>query len=112
MRYLTWHLPEGYQQGAEVGAVYRMDGSYRYVATWLYSKGAPQLVQTIVDINRNGTSIFEDEVNRPRLVFEQSTYRQFVEAEHFEEGDTISLDVDQKGDGSGPLTVTVELDEA
>jgi hypothetical protein len=110
-RYLEWHLPEGYQEATEVGAVYRMDGSYQPRATWLYSKGAPDLRPAIVDINKNGVSFYGNAFNRPRLYNETSQYQHLVPLPALAEGDLVSLDVDQKGDGSGPLTVVLELDE-
>ena len=108
--FLTWHLPEKYPEGVNVGAAFRMDGTYTPKAYWIYAKEAPISRHAIVDINKNGVSIFPDEVNRARLVLDNSSYEQFVTFADFEEGDIITIDVDQRSDGAGPLTVQLELE--
>ena len=110
--FLTWHLPDRYPEGTEVGPVYRMVREYQPTAYWIYAKSAPISQDIIVDINKNGVSIFSLEINRPRLVRETSSYEQFVPFETFNEGDIITLDVDQRTDGAGPLTIQIDLEEA
>ena len=63
---------------------------------------------TIVDVNKNGTTIFTTQANRPTLAFNDgngwavSGTPDFVD---FVEGDIISIDIDQIATGAGRLVV-------
>jgi hypothetical protein len=66
-----------------------MDKEYDLVAWWIYKKSASSAIQDVI-----------------------VQHEPFLDTEGFEEADIITLDVDQKGDGAGPLTIILEIEEA
>ena len=111
-RYLTWHFPVGTVTGSEVGESVRLDRDYVVLSTRLYRKGPPESADVIIDVNADGETLYSDQDLRPRLLLEQESFEELVEVPELFEGSAVTVDIDQLGDGSGPITFTVELEEA
>lgn len=65
---------------------------------------------TIIDISKNGTTVFTNEDNRPMLAFDDSdkiAKSGVPDIIDFVENDIISFDIDQVANGSAELTVTL-----
>ena len=67
---------------------------------------------TIIDVNKNGTTIFTTQANRPTLLLANSGFYTIAlppEIVMFDEGDIISYDVDQITT-TGPANTSVSLE--
>jgi len=77
----------------------------------LYSDDAPTGASLIVDINKNGTTIFTTQANRPEVAIDgHSAESEEPDVTAFAKGDRLSVDVDQVGSGvpgGDDLLVTV-----
>jgi hypothetical protein len=64
----------------------------------LYADTAPQGSDLIIDINKNGTTIFTTQSNRPKIVAgSNSGVSPAPDIEQFSEGDRLTVDIDQVG---------------
>ena len=93
------------------GAIIPFDGTI--VSVNLYREVAGTSLNTIVDVNKNGTTIFTGQANRPTLVFNSSSKKVTVttiDIASVSAGDVLTCDIDQV-DGGNPedIVVTVEL---
>ena len=79
----------------------------------LYSKDAPTVSGLIVDCNKNGTTIFTEQENRPHIsAGEHSGDSETPDVASISKGDRISFDEDQVGSGTpggNPLMITLVL---
>lgn len=64
---------------------------------------------TIVDINKNGTSVFTNQANRPSLAWNDSNgwAYSFPDNNTITPGDIITLDIDSVASGAGGLSVSI-----
>ncbi|MFG3710877.1 hypothetical protein [Micromonospora sp. NPDC047730] len=69
--------------------------------------GTPGSVDTVLDINRNGSSIFPAQTGRLTIAAGQNTSGKMapLEVVQLNPGDYITVDVDQTGGGAGDLVV-------
>lgn len=81
------------------------DGLYVYLGT------APTGANAIVDINKNGTTIFTTQANRPTVAAaaNEGAIAAEPEVKSFAAGDVITIDVDQIGSGTPGANLTFEL---
>lgn len=72
---------------------------------------APTGAAIIVDINKNGASVFANPANRPTIPIAGFTSGEVTDAEAFVPGDYITVDIDQVGSvvAGADLTVVVRL---
>lgn len=78
----------------------------------LYAQIAPTGDDLVVDVNRNGTTIFTDQAHRPRVpagAFSGMTTA--IDNAAFAQGDVLTVDIDQVGSSGagGHLTVVVTV---
>lgn len=112
MRALTWHFDGSIGGGTALGPVYRLDGSYTPRRAWLHLKrGLEGDVTLKVDLNVDGTSIFQSpvqfEVQKGETDVEETDFSSI----EFSEDSQVTLDIDQPGEVRD-MTVGLELDEA
>lgn len=73
-------------------------------------KTAPVGASIIVDINKNGTTIFTTQDNRPTIADGETVESGTTpDVTSLSEGDYLSLDVDQVGSGTAGADITVEI---
>jgi hypothetical protein len=66
---------------------------------------------TIVDINKNGTTIFTTQANRPTILFSGSAYSSTIpDITSMAAGDVLTLDIDTVAKESECLTVNIEIE--
>ncbi len=79
---------------------------------WLYSDDAPVGSDLVIDINKNGTTIWTTQANRAKVVAGQNAGSQTTfDVTAFAAGDRLSIDIDQVGStipGGNDLMVTLE----
>ncbi|NVM24270.1 MAG: hypothetical protein HWN68_21130 [Desulfobacterales bacterium] len=77
----------------------------------IYGDTAPTGASLIVDVNKNGTTIFTTQANRPEIAIgENSDDSELPDVRALAEGDRLSIDIDQVGStipGGDDFLVTV-----
>lgn len=76
-----------------------------------YAKTAPVGSSIIVDINKNGTTIFTTQANRPTISDGENkgSSSPTPDVTSLAEGDVITLDIDQVGSSTAGADLTVEV---
>lgn len=73
-------------------------------------KTAPTGASIIADVNKNGTTIFTTQGNRPEIAIDGTTDDSGTpDVTALAEGDKITIDIDQIGSGTAGADLTVEL---
>lgn len=105
----------------QAGAVSNGAKSFRFVAPWACRVksvrtvlGTAGTVQTtIVDVNKNGTTIFTTQGNRPTIAISGTVSPAATPnpgaVSTLNAGDVLSFDVDQFGTSAADLSVSVEI---
>jgi hypothetical protein len=76
----------------------------------LVVKTAPTGQAIIVDVNKNGTTIFTTQANRPQIAAGSTTGDSGTpDVTALAEGDKLTVDVDQVGSGTAGADLTVEI---
>lgn len=88
-----------------------MTRSGKFLKAFINAKTAPTGADLIIDINRNGTSIWAStQANRLKLVASATTGNQTsFDTVNFVEGDVVTIDIDQVGSTIAGTDVTVQL---
>lgn len=105
MRTLTWFV-QAVGPGTNLRETYRLDGDYNPVRAWVHLPVISN-VETILDINVDGVSIFSYNL---RLSKDQDADSTDFASVQFSKDSLVTLDVDQ-GE-AGNMTVGLELEEA
>ena len=93
------------------GRVY-MEGPYRIESVRASVGTAPTTQPVIVDVNRNGTTVYTTQANRPSIAAGSNTAVGGAAANGvFASGDYMTVDVDQVGSGTvgAELVVTIRM---
>ncbi|GAV21621.1 phage tail-collar fiber domain-containing protein [Carboxydothermus pertinax] len=90
------------------------DGNYKITRVKIYSDTAPTGADLIIDLNKNGTTIFTTQTNRPKVVAGTNAGVDVttIEVNTLAPGDRLTLDIDQVGSttpGGNNLLVTVVM---
>lgn len=89
-----------------------VEGNYTIVSVRASVGTAPTGASLIVDVNKNGTTIFTTQSNRPTIAASGNTdLADAIEVSSLASGDYLTVDVDQVGStvAGANLTVTVQL---
>lgn len=90
--------------GAGAARWYNREGvTLTLVGTWLYVVTAPATTSIIVDVNKNGTTIYTTQANRPTIAAAANTASNAMTAPDvttLADGDYITIDIDQVGTGT------------
>lgn len=98
--------------GAGAHRVYNDSASQLYVAAARASVGTAPLTTSIkVDINKNGTTIYPDQANRPEIAAGAFTSGKVLTVDNpvIDPGDYITVDVDQIGTGTVGANLVVQI---
>lgn len=77
---------------------------------FLYADTGPDGADLIVDINKNGSTIWSTQANRAKITDgSQSGNTSTFDTTALSEGDVLTLDVDQVGSGTPGAELTVQL---
>lgn len=95
------------------GGVLRLpiDGTYTIVGTRLMVNTAPVGADIIVDVNKNGTTIYTTAGNRPRIVDGANAGGPGAAPDitTLSAGDYLTIDIDQVGSGTAGSNLTVSI---
>lgn len=101
----------GAQTAAAGKTYFRMPESGRYVGTTCKLETVNTGATFIVDVNKNGTTLYTTQARRPTIAIsaatKTSTESAPADVTALAEGDTISFDVDQIGSTVAGTTLTI-----
>lgn len=112
---LTFSLTSFYKSGALSIAtgtqLLPVDGTYTIVGTRLTAGTAPAGAAIIVDVNKNGTTIYTTQANRPTIAAGTQTGGpgSAPDVTALSAGDYLSVDIDQVGSGTAGSDLTVSV---
>ncbi len=99
----------GLQAVKAYGTPYYLEDPYQILSVRLGVGVAPEGADIIVDINKNGTSIFASQVDRPRILDGEITGFFLSEGLTIEAGDYLTIDVDQIGSSYAGTDLSVQV---
>ena len=106
----SWYIEGSLSAGAEQGGAWIVPQALTVEKVYIYCKTPGSSGSTTVDVNKNGTSIFTTQANRPSLAYDDADRRAVSGApdvSDLAEGDIVSVDVDQVAVGAADLSVIV-----
>jgi hypothetical protein len=105
-----WYLSGALSIAVEQGGVWIVPRALVIEKVYIYCKTTGSVSSTIVDINKNGTTIFTTQANRPDLAFDDGDKKAESGAPDVTalvEGDIVSIDVDQIATGAADLSAII-----
>ncbi len=106
----NWYIAGSLSVGTEQGGVWVAPQTLTIEKVYIYCKTVGTAGSTIVDINKNGTTIFTTQSNRPALAFDDQDKKAGSGAPditNLAEGDVLAVDVDQIAAGAADLDVII-----
>jgi len=103
-----WTISGTLSVGTELGGVWIVPRSLTMEKAYIYCKNTGTADSTIVDINKNGVTIFTTQANRPTLAFDDADKKAesgTLDVTDIVEGDIVSIDIDQIAVGAEDLSV-------
>ncbi len=103
-----WYISGSLATGNNQGGIWITPQSLTIEKAYVYCKNTGSAGSTIVDINKNGTTIFTTQANRPTLAFDDSDKKVVSGTPgvvELIEGDIITIDIDQIATGAADLSV-------
>ena len=78
---------------------------------YLHCRNTGTSGNTIIDVNRNGTTIFSTQSNRPTLAYNDSdrVISAIPDIQELSEGDVLSVDIDEAAAGAEGLSLVIRL---
>lgn len=91
--------------------IYNVSGVTRTISKVFLSVGtAPTGADVIVDVNKNGTTLFTTQANRPTITDGNTTgYSTSLDTTSWEDGTYLTVDVDQIGSSAAGADLTVHI---
>lgn len=109
--YLTFDVNGALSTGAQQGGTRVISNPNLLTQIYIYLKTPGVAGETIIDINKNGTSIFADPGDRPHIPY--NDVNKFDEAPvsvALTKDDKLTIDIDQIATGAADLSVIMHLD--
>ena len=111
IRSLTWFREGQVVEGTNQGASYRLDADYEFVGVYLNAKTAPTGRNLVVDINMDGSTLFDTlkpslAINGTSDIYESPLNTLTV----LPKDSVITMDVDYAGNEESGRDLTVQLD--
>jgi hypothetical protein len=98
-----WTANGPYIVGTDVDGAYISDSAFTVSGVWLYRGTAGSASSTIVDIHKNGTTLYTTQGNRPTIAYDDTDKKvdcTLPDVVAIAAGDIITMDIDQKETGS------------
>lgn len=106
----AWHTPGELEVDTNVASEWRPNGTITHVEAELSVKTAPTGSAIIVDINKDGTTIFTTQANRPQIAAGQTTGESVTfDVTTGSDDEEYTVDIDQIGSGTPGSDLTVTL---
>jgi len=107
-----WDIDGALIAATEVGGVFIVPASITIVGVYVYAKETGSASSTIVDINKNGTTVYTTQGNRPTIAYDDAdglVAAALPDVLSAGENDLITIDIDQVATGSGGLSVVLAM---
>ena len=89
---------------------FRPSGTFTISEVYIECKTAPTGSTLIIDVNKNGTTIFTDQNNRPAIAISGTTATSGTpDVTSFAKDDQITIDIDQIGSGDSGEDLTIQV---
>jgi hypothetical protein len=98
-----WMANGSYLVGTDVDGAFISDSGFTITGVWLYRGTAGSASSTIVDIHKNGTTLYTTQANRPTIAFNDADKKvdcTLPDVVAILAGDIITMDIDTKETGS------------
>jgi hypothetical protein len=108
----VFHVEGALMVAADVDGVHISPRVATITAVYIYCRDPGSASSTIVDVHKNGVTIFTNQANRPTLAWndgDQVAKSGVPDIVTLAENDVLSIDIDQIGTGSEDLTVIVAI---
>lgn len=105
-----WYIDGALATGTEIGIAYVAGDILTIEAVYIHCKDPGTASSTIVDVNKNGTTIFTNQANRPELAFDDAdgiAKSGTPDVTGLVELDVLTIDIDQVATGAGSISVVV-----
>lgn len=110
-RAFSWYISGTIATGTNQGIRWRSPRALTIVRCWLIVRTAPTGAILIVDINKNGTTIWTTQANRAQIADGATTGdTQTFDVTAIAAGDYLDLDIDQVGSTVAGVDLTVVLE--
>jgi len=110
-----WRANGPYQVGVGVDGKIRVPSAFTITSVRLYRTTAGSSGTTIVDLNKNGTTMFTTQANRPQITAasgnDQSSSGTLPDVTSVAAGDVLSIDIDQI-EGGNPMDFVLMIEGA
>ena len=107
---LFWFIDGALATGIDIGISYVAGDILTIEAVYIHCKDQGTASSTIVDVNKNGTTIFTTQANRPELAFNDAdgiAKSGTPDVTGLVELDVLAIDIDQVATGAGSISVVV-----
>ncbi|MBI5789276.1 MAG: hypothetical protein HZA78_10520 [Candidatus Schekmanbacteria bacterium] len=104
----NWYISGTINTGVEQGGVWIVPQALTIEKVYIYCKTTGASGNTVVDVNKNSTSIFTNQGNRPSLAYNDADKKAesgLPDVTALTEGDIVSIDIDSIADGAADLAV-------
>jgi len=98
-----WIANGPYQAGTLVDGGYISDSSFSITGVWIYRGTAGTASSTILDIHKNGVTMYTTQANRPTIAWDDGDSKvdcTLPDVVTISAGDIITMDIDQKETGT------------
>ena len=98
------------ETGTNLAFPYRPSGNFTISEVYIEVKEAPTGATLIVDVNKNGTTIFTDQAKRPTIADGGTTATSGApDVTALVKDDAITVDVDQVGSTDAGKNITIQV---
>lgn len=97
-----WTANGPFRVGTEVDGAYISDTGFTISGVWIYRSVAGTSGSTIIDLNKNGTTMYTTQGNRPTIAFNDGDKKvdcTLPDITSVSAGDVLTIDIDQIEDG-------------
>ncbi len=110
-RAFTWYVPGSAFTGTNNGPRYIAPQAMTIVKVWLIVRTAPTGAAILIDINKNGTTIWSTQANRATIAAAATTGNTTTfNTTALAAGDYLDLDIDQVGSTVAGVDLTIILE--
>jgi hypothetical protein len=110
-RAFTWFIEGTQVTGTNLGPRYIVPQNMTIVKAWAIARTGPTGADIIVDINKNGSTIWSTQANRLKIVDGQTTGNTTTfNTTALSAGDYLDFDIDQVGSSVGGVDITIVLE--
>ena len=110
-RAFSWFVQGTIATGTNFGPRYVVPQNLTIIKCWLIVRTAPASQSILIDINKNGSTIWSNQSNRGAITASSTTGNTTTfDTTALSAGDYLDLDIDQVGSGTAGVDLTIVLE--